>query len=44
MGSVVLRDVSARTNAVRNHAKLIGHVKLDKIPGLTMDHTSDISE
>ncbi|KAL7591709.1 hypothetical protein Lser_V15G35615 [Lactuca serriola] len=47
-GSVVLRDVPARTTAVGNPAKLIGGkqnpVKLDKIPGLTMDHTSDISE
>lgn len=47
-GSVVLRDVPARTTAVGNPAKLIGGkenpVKLDKIPGLTMDHTLHISE
>ncbi|XP_071697806.1 serine acetyltransferase 1, chloroplastic-like [Rutidosis leptorrhynchoides] len=47
-GSVVLRDVPARTTAVGNPAKLIGGkenpVKLDKIPGLTMDHTLHINE
>lgn len=47
-GSVVLRDVPARTTAVGNPAKLIGGkenpLKLDNLPGLTMDHTSDITE
>ncbi|KAG8365140.1 hypothetical protein BUALT_Bualt18G0073400 [Buddleja alternifolia] len=47
-GSVVLKQVPARTTAVGNPAKLIGGkenpVKLDKIPGLTMDHTSHISQ
>ncbi|KAL7103371.1 hypothetical protein ACP275_08G175200 [Erythranthe tilingii] len=47
-GSVVLKEVPARTTAVGNPAKLIGGkenpVKLDKMPGLTMDHTSHISE
>ncbi|GAA0146139.1 acetyltransferase [Lithospermum erythrorhizon] len=42
-GSVVLKEVPARTTAVGNPAKLIGG-KLDKIPSLTMDHTSHISE
>ncbi|PIN12903.1 Serine O-acetyltransferase [Handroanthus impetiginosus] len=47
-GSVVLKQVPARTTAVGNPAKLIGGkenpIKLDKIPSLTMDHTSHISE
>jgi serine O-acetyltransferase len=47
-GSVVLKQVPARTTAVGNPAKLIGGkenpVKLEKIPSLTMDHTSHISE
>ncbi|KAL2473107.1 Serine acetyltransferase 3 [Forsythia ovata] len=47
-GSVVLKQVPARTTAVGNPAKLIGGkenpIKLDKIPSLTMDHTSDISK
>lgn len=45
-GSVVLKDLPARTTAVGNPAKLIGGkdnpVKLDKIPSHTMDHTSHI--
>lgn len=40
-GSVVVKDVPARTTAVGNPAKLIGG-KLDKIPSQTMDHTSHI--
>ncbi|KAK4398611.1 Serine acetyltransferase 3, mitochondrial [Sesamum angolense] len=47
-GSVVLKQIPARTTAVGNPARLIGGkenpVKLDKIPSLTMDHTSHISE
>ncbi|KAK6132999.1 hypothetical protein DH2020_033290 [Rehmannia glutinosa] len=47
-GSVVLKQVPARTTAVGNPAKLIGGkenpIKLDKMPSLTMDHTSHISE
>ncbi|KAI4307888.1 hypothetical protein L6164_031017 [Bauhinia variegata] len=41
--SVVLKDVPARTTAVGNPAKLMAR-KLDKIPSLTMDHTSHIAE
>lgn len=47
-GSVVLKGVPARTTAVGNPARLIGGkenpIRLDKIPSLTMDHTSHISE
>lgn len=43
-GSVVLKDVPARTTAVGNPARLIGGkanpVRLDRMAGLTMDHTS----
>ncbi|KAL8131727.1 serine acetyltransferase 1, chloroplastic-like [Apium graveolens] len=47
-GSVVIKGVPARTTAVGNPARLIGGkenpVKLDKIPSLTMDHTSHITQ
>ncbi|XP_015089202.1 serine acetyltransferase 1, chloroplastic-like [Solanum pennellii] len=47
-GSVVLMEVPARTTAVGNPARLIGGkenpIKLDKIPSLTMDHTSHMSD
>lgn len=47
-GSVVLKEVPARTTAVGNPARLLGGKenprRLDKIPGLTMDHTSHMSE
>nr|GMC75539.1 serine acetyltransferase 1, chloroplastic-like [Ipomoea batatas]GME02770.1 serine acetyltransferase 1, chloroplastic-like [Ipomoea batatas] len=47
-GSVVLKDVPARTTAVGNPARLIGGkenpVRHDKMPSLTMDHTSYISD
>ncbi|KAL1815300.1 hypothetical protein ACET3Z_017874 [Daucus carota] len=46
-GSVVLKSIPARTTAVGNPARLIGGkenpFRLDKIPSLTMDHTSHIS-
>lgn len=45
--SVVLKQVPARTTAVGNPARLIGGkenpFKMDKMPSLTMDHTSHIS-
>ncbi|KAI9102303.1 hypothetical protein K1719_023505 [Acacia pycnantha] len=47
-GSVVLKDVPSMTTAVGNPARLIGGKdnpkRLDKIPSLTMDHTSHICE
>lgn len=47
-GSVVLKGIPAKTTAVGNPARLIGGkenpIKLDKIPSLTMDHTSHISD
>ncbi|XP_039026804.1 serine acetyltransferase 1, chloroplastic-like [Hibiscus syriacus] len=47
-GSVVLKEVPPRTTAVGNPARLVGGrenpIKLDKIPSLTMDHTSYITE
>ncbi|XP_055823283.1 serine acetyltransferase 1, chloroplastic-like [Solanum dulcamara] len=47
-GSVVLKEVPARTTAVGNPARLLGGKdnpkRLDKIPSLTMDHTSHMSE
>ncbi|KAG8386034.1 hypothetical protein BUALT_Bualt03G0107000 [Buddleja alternifolia] len=47
-GSVVLKQVPARTTAVGNPARLMGGkanpVKLDKMPSLTMDQTSHMSE
>ncbi|KAK9091881.1 hypothetical protein Syun_026792 [Stephania yunnanensis] len=47
-GSLVLREVPARTTAVGNPARLIGGkekpVRLDNLPSLTMDHTSFIHE
>ncbi|KAF9588489.1 hypothetical protein IFM89_011689 [Coptis chinensis] len=47
-GSVVLKQVPPRTTAVGNPARLMGGkgnpIMLDKIPSLTMDHTSHISE
>ncbi|XP_057486337.1 serine acetyltransferase 1, chloroplastic-like [Actinidia eriantha] len=47
-GSVVLKPVPPRTTAVGNPARLVGGkenpIRLDKIPSLTMDHTSHISE
>jgi serine O-acetyltransferase len=47
-GSVVLKQVPARTTAVGNPARLLGGkenpLKLDRIPSFTMDHTSLISE
>ncbi|KAF3782846.1 Serine acetyltransferase 1 [Nymphaea thermarum] len=47
-GSVVLKEVPARTTAVGNPARLVGGrdnpVKLTNIPSLTMDHTSFVSD
>ncbi|XP_042060205.1 serine acetyltransferase 1, chloroplastic-like [Salvia splendens] len=47
-GSVVLKQVPARTTAVGNPARLIGGkenpIMLDKIPSFTMDQTSHISD
>ncbi|CAN6485373.1 unnamed protein product [Victoria cruziana] len=47
-GSVVLKEVPARTTAVGNPARLVGGmenpVKLKNIPSLTMDHTSFVSD
>ncbi|XP_061375673.1 serine acetyltransferase 1, chloroplastic-like [Gastrolobium bilobum] len=47
-GSVVIKEVPPRTTVVGNPAKLIGGknnpIKLDKIPSLTMDHTSHFSD
>ncbi|XP_021739546.1 serine acetyltransferase 1, chloroplastic-like [Chenopodium quinoa] len=47
-GSVVLKEVPPRTTAVGNPARLIGGkenpFRLDKIPSLTMDHTSHITQ
>ncbi|KAK8943809.1 hypothetical protein KSP40_PGU007431 [Platanthera guangdongensis] len=43
-GAVVLKDVPARTTAVGNPARLVGGkenpVRLDRLAGLMMDHTS----
>ncbi|KAL5544763.1 hypothetical protein UlMin_008547 [Ulmus minor] len=48
VGSVVLKNVPPRTTAAGNPARLVGGkhnpIKLDNIPGLTMDHTSHIFE
>ncbi|XP_052177296.1 serine acetyltransferase 1, chloroplastic-like [Diospyros lotus] len=47
-GSVVLKAVPPRTTAVGNPARLVGGkenpIRLYNIPGLTMDHTSHISD
>ncbi|KAF3792132.1 Serine acetyltransferase [Nymphaea thermarum] len=47
-GSVVLKEIPARTTAVGNPARLIGGkdnpIKLTKIPSMTMDLTSYISQ
>ncbi|CAN6479017.1 unnamed protein product [Victoria cruziana] len=47
-GSVVLKEIPARTTAVGNPARLVGGkdnpIKLTKIPSMTMDQTSHISD
>lgn len=47
-GSVVLKEVPPRTTAVGNPARLVGGktnpIRLDHIPSLSMDHTSQIAE
>ncbi|KAL1566977.1 Short-chain dehydrogenase/reductase sat3 [Salvia divinorum] len=47
-GSVVLKQIPARTTAVGNPARLIGGkenpIKMDKMPSFTMDQTSHISD
>ncbi|KAL5581216.1 hypothetical protein UlMin_013658 [Ulmus minor] len=47
-GSIVLKEVQPRTMAAGNPARLVrgkqNPIKLDNILGLTMDHTSHISE
>ncbi|CAN6479018.1 unnamed protein product [Victoria cruziana] len=47
-GSVVLKEIPARTTAVGNPARLVGGkdnpIRLTKIPSMTMDQTSHISD
>ncbi|XP_031491268.1 serine acetyltransferase 1, chloroplastic-like [Nymphaea colorata] len=47
-GSVVLKEIPAKTTAVGNPARLVGGkdnpIKLTKIPSMTMDQTSHISD